>query len=79
MIKGDVLVHTPTTLTGYDDVIDNLREALAEMIVQRGEYVMRKEAKITQAYGGQPRLPGIPSSNSKTSMVRPFYNSERAS
>lgn len=51
MDEGDVLVRIPTNLSAFDDAIDNLREALAKTIVERGEYVLRKEAMLMQAYG----------------------------
>lgn len=46
--EGDVLVHTPTTLSAFNSTINSLREALAEVIVQRGEHVLQKEAKFAQ-------------------------------
>lgn len=55
---GDVVVVAPETLQEHDNLIDNLREALAEAIVSRGEYVMRKEAMLMQASDNQPIFPG---------------------
>jgi hypothetical protein len=56
-VPGTVLVHRPETLQGHDHAIDNLREALAEAIVSRGERQLEEERqakndKYCRVYGG---------------------------
>jgi hypothetical protein len=48
--EGGTLINLPETLSGYDAAIENLRNALAEIVAQRGEYVLKKEAKYRELY-----------------------------